>query len=102
MSAWIRLKVTLTAVDIMGVTSSPAVGDDRELPVFTAVREALTDQPLCPDDLLDIVRTADPAVTLDKLLATLYDNRQSFNRLRGRWYVRELSRAAQLHDHRPA
>ncbi|MCU0295295.1 MAG: hypothetical protein MUF33_00615 [Candidatus Nanopelagicales bacterium] len=96
-----ELKVTSGEVDIKGVTSSPAVSEDRELPMFAAVREALTDQPLCPDDLLDIVRTADPAVTLDKLLATLYNNRQSFNRLRGRWYVRELSRAAQLHDHRP-
>ncbi len=70
--------------------------------MFCAVREALTHQPLCPDDLLEIVRTGDPAVTLDRLLSTLYENGQSFSRLRGRWYVRELSRAAELHDSKPA
>jgi len=45
---------------------------------------------LCPDDILALVRSRIPGISLDRVLITLYENSALFHRRRGRWYLVSL------------
>ena len=52
--------------------------------------ELLATDALCPDDILTLVRTRIPGISLDRVLITLYENSALFHRRRGRWYLVSL------------
>jgi hypothetical protein len=62
-----------------------------EAGLMASVSRVLSEQPLCPDDLLAAMRKDLPGLTLERLLITLYENTAVFQRRRGRWYVERWS-----------
>lgn len=67
---------------------NPAVTDAVvEADLMTMIKQLLSHESLCPDDILSRVRAEIPGMTMDRVLIALYENSAHFRRQRGRWYV---------------
>ncbi len=72
-------------------TPPPAVDN---MTLVDVIIDLLGSDAMCPDDILLLVRSRVPGISLDRILITLYENSALFHRRRGRWYLVSLD----VHD----
>ncbi len=65
----------------------PPSADLVNVALVDTIMELLGNEALCPDDILALVRSRIPGISLDRVLIPLYENSALCHRRRGRWYL---------------
>ncbi len=73
----------------------PPSADLVNVALVDTIMELLGNEALCPDDILALVRSRIPGISLDRVLITLYENSALFHRgvAAGTWWASRLTSA---------